>query len=191
MHLPSPRTSCGLVPSWMASITHHYSVPPDDTHSSWKARIPFRNRRRFLFLATAFAAISLLYSSHQLLGEKFPRLTVTITQTAPSTAGNVFVEPPPVQPVVFSLIMISEQSAQEGVILLKVHHSTFILFPYCGLVVTNSLFSPLSCTRHDPSISILSATKLRRLSWRLDSAFSHARYIASLCDFTGCHSRAC
>ena len=175
----------------MASIPHHSCIPPDDTHSSWKARIPFRNRRRFLFLATAFAAISLLSTSYQLLGEKFSRLTVTITRTAPSTTENVFVEPPPVQPVVFSLIMISEQSAQEGVILLKVHYFPFILFPYCGLVVTKPFFSPLSCTPHDPSISISSAMKLRRLSWRLDSAFSNARYIASLCDFTDCHSRAC
>jgi len=47
-----------------------------------------------------------------------PPLTVTITRTAPPTTKTLIVEPP-VQPVVFALIMYSESSAKEGAVLLK------------------------------------------------------------------------
>ena len=146
----------------MADIPQHprACISPHETQSFWDgARLPFRNRRRVtFFLATAFAAIGLFYS-HQYLGGKYlhslsqpqacqsldphipclpevqidsPPLPVTITKTAPPTTETVVVKPL-VQPVVFSLLMISEQSAQEGVILLKVLHMAF-LFQHCGLV---------------------------------------------------------
>ena len=44
-------------------------------------------------------------------------------KTALSTTETVVVEPR-VQPVVFSLVLVSEQSAQEGTILLKVRYMT-------------------------------------------------------------------
>ena len=122
----------------------------DHTHSSWRsARFPCRSRRRvtLLYLAAALFALStLLYYSQQLLGENYPlssprpqacqsldphiscmpelqvdspRLTVTITQTAPSPTETVVIAPP-LEPVVFSLIMISESAADEGSFLLKV-----------------------------------------------------------------------
>ena len=126
-------------------------ISPHDPQSLWNgARLSFRTRRRvsFLFLFIASAVVALLHQSHQFLGEKNlhhlsrpqacqsldlntpcelelhvdpPPLTVTVTHTAPPTIETVFVEPP-VEPVVFSLIMISEQSAKESTVLIKVHH---------------------------------------------------------------------
>ena len=123
-------------------------IHPQETQSFWNgARLPFRYRRRvtLLVLAISLSAIALLlYSSNHLLDEKYlhplsqlqacqsldaqkpcvPELQVdspplTVTITSPSKTDTVIVKPP-VQPVVFSLVMVSEQSAKEGVILLKV-----------------------------------------------------------------------
>ena len=128
--------------------------PTQETHSVWNGgRLSFRNRRTvtFLFLATASAVVALLFFSHRLLGEEYfhpssqphacqsldphipcvpelqadsPPPTVAIIPTTPSTTETVAVEPP-VQPVVFSLVMVSEQFAKEGTILLKVRYMGF------------------------------------------------------------------
>ena len=124
------------------SVPYHPHTSPDDNQSSWNGgRLPFRTRRRVTFLLVAAAFVSILLYSQQPLGEKYPRacqsldpqitcvpelqvdyppLTVTITRTAPPTTKTVIVEPP-VQPVVFSLVMYSESSAKEGAVFLKVH----------------------------------------------------------------------
>ena len=131
-------------------------IPPHETQSFWNgARFPYRSRRRVTlwYLAAAVALSILLYYSYLLLGEKYPhpsprpqvcqsldphmpcqpelqvdspRPTVTITQTAPSTTETVVIAPP-VEPVVFSLIMISESAADEGTFLLKVSYWTFLV----------------------------------------------------------------
>jgi hypothetical protein len=110
--------------------------------SSFGSMSLFRTRRRVIFwlLGATFVLIG-LYSHWQypLGGEKYfescqsldpqipcvpsaqidsPPHTVTITQTAPPTTKTMIVEPP-VQPVVFALIMYSESSAMEGAVLLK------------------------------------------------------------------------
>jgi hypothetical protein len=115
--------------------------------SSFGSKSLFRTRRRIIIwlFAVTFALI-VLYSHWQspLGGEIFlescqsldpqipcvpsalidsPPHTVTITQTAPPTTKTMIVEPP-VQPVVFSLVMYSETSAMEGAVLLKVLHLT-------------------------------------------------------------------
>jgi hypothetical protein len=118
--------------------------------SSFGSMSLFRTRRRVIFwlLGATFVLIG-LYSHWQypLGGEKYfescqsldpqipcvpsaqidsPPHTVTITQTAPPTTKTMIVEPP-VQPVVFALIMYSESSAMEGAVLLKVLHLTLCL----------------------------------------------------------------
>ncbi|KAH9007513.1 hypothetical protein EDB83DRAFT_2236405 [Lactarius deliciosus] len=118
------------------STTYH---PRNSLDGSWHGgRSLFRTRRvAFLLLAGALASIILF--SQQLPGEKHPQacqpsdpqttcvpelridsppVTVTVTRTAPPTTKTVIVEPP-VQPVVFALVMFSESSAKEGAILLK------------------------------------------------------------------------
>jgi hypothetical protein len=87
----------------------------------------------FLLLAVVFVAIILLSQKHlhappyQAL---HPQTQVapashkglppsTITVTAPPVVQTILVEPP-VEPVVFALIMYSVSSAKEGAILLKV-----------------------------------------------------------------------
>lgn len=138
---------------------------PSLFQSSWfGGRSPLRTRRRVIFcLFAATFALIVLYSHWQqpLGGERYfescqsldpqvpcvpeqlinhPLHTVTITQTAPPTTKTMIVEPP-VQPVVFALIMYSEVSAVEGAVLLKVLNST-------------SLFlDPLSCVTQ-PSSSV-------------------------------------
>ena len=116
-------------------------VSPHETRSfSNGARLPFRKRFHvmFLFLATAFAAITLLYYSHRRLGENYPHplsrpqacqsldphITCVPEVRVNSPSLTVVVEPS-VQSVIFSLVMFSEQSAKEGVVLLKVHHLAF------------------------------------------------------------------
>ena len=108
-----------------------------------------------LVLATSLFVLALLYSSNHVLDEKYlhplsqhvpelqvdsPPLTVTVTQTSPgpSKTETVIVKPP-VQPVVFSLVMVSEQSAREGVILLKVHYIAFY-FNIAASCITKPLF---------------------------------------------------
>ena len=134
------------------SIPHHPRTSPDGTQSSWNGGIPFRTRRRVTFLLLAAAFASIVFYSQKPLGEKYPQacqsldpqitcvpelqvnsppLTVTITRTAPSTTETVVVEPP-VQPVVFALVMYSESSAKEGAVLLKVSHLAFIIAALCN-----------------------------------------------------------
>ncbi|KAH9023197.1 hypothetical protein EDB84DRAFT_477760 [Lactarius hengduanensis] len=120
----------------------HHSTPYHPRNSpdgSWHGGILlFRTQRvAFLLLATALASVVLFSGQHP--GEKHPQacqtsdlqttcmpdlrsdsppVTVTVTRTAPPTTKTVIVEPP-VQPVVFALVMFSESSAKEGAVLLK------------------------------------------------------------------------
>ena len=124
--------------------------------SSWfGGRSPLRTRRRVIFcLFVATFALIALYSHWQrppgvekyfescqsldpevpcvpeALIDSPPQHTVTITQTAHSTTKTMIVEPP-VQPVVFALIMYSESSAMEGAVLLKVLSSTLFFLDRC------------------------------------------------------------
>ena len=143
-----------------SKLQHPYNTR-DHAHSSRRrARFPCRIRRRvtLLSLAAAFALSTLLYYSHQFLGEKYPHpspqlqacqsldpptsckrelqvhsprqtftitQTATITQIAPSPTETVVIAPP-LEPVVFSLIMVSESAADEGTFLLKVSYWTFL-----------------------------------------------------------------
>ena len=144
------RPKSVLVRSGMASPyhsipKHHPSTSLDATQSSWnRGRLSFRTRRRvtYLLLVATFASIALLYSQ-QFLGERYPQpqadlqfdsppLTVTITRTAPPTTETLVVKPP-VQPVVFSLLMYSESAAMEGAVLMKVFYLAFLV-QHCGLV---------------------------------------------------------
>jgi hypothetical protein len=103
------------------------------------ARQPFRTRpRRVIFFLFAIAFVSIiLFSQHHvlvehaqphhasldpqtLLHDSLPPSTITVT--APPAIQTAFVEPP-VEPVVFALVMYSESSAKEGAILLKVPSS--------------------------------------------------------------------
>ena len=121
------------------SITsYNRRTSSDDNQSSWNGARFFRTRRRVTFLLVAVVFASIVYSQNP-LGEKYsldpitrvpelhvdPPLTVTITRTAPPTIETVAVEPP-VQPVVFSLVIYSESSAKEGAVLLKVRYLAFI-----------------------------------------------------------------
>lgn len=130
-------------------LPHHPRSSPDDTQTSWfGGKSLFRTRRRLTFWLFAATFASIVLYSHWLRplgGEKYfdscqpldpqipcvpelqvdpPPLTVTITRTAPPTTKTVFVEPP-VQPVVFALIMYSESSAKEGAVFLKVRYLAF------------------------------------------------------------------
>jgi hypothetical protein len=202
----------------MASLPFHLRTSPDDSQpeppwfqpSSFGGKSLFRTRRRviiWLFAATFALIILYSYWQHPLSGQKYfescqsldlqipcvpetlidsPPHTVTITQTAPPTAKTMIVEPP-VEPVVFALIVYSESSAMEGAVLLKV---------LCYVLIAAScntalFFRLLLCTLHDPFIFTSSVTKRHGLTWRLDSAFSHTRYITSPCAFTSCHTRPC
>jgi hypothetical protein len=216
--LPSPYIHHHIIqfPLFQSGMSAPYfpfyprSSSPDGIQPSWRSL--FRTRRRVTFwLVGASFALIVLYSHWEqpLGGEKIlescqsldpqipcapdmhvdsPPPTVTITQTAPPTTKTMIVEPP-VQPVVFALIMYSESSAKEGAVFLKVLHLAFCYFTLPRVTSHNLFFSPLSCTLHDPSIFTSSATKRRGHTWRGDYTSSHTRYIASPCDFTSCHYR--
>jgi hypothetical protein len=202
----------------MASLPLHPLTSPDDSQpefpwfqsSSFGGKPLFRTRRRVIFwlFGATFALIILYTHWQQPLGEEryfescqsldpqipcvpeipfdSPPHTVTITQTAPPTTKTMVVESP-VEPVVFALIMYSESSAMEGAVLLKVLCYVLVAAS-CNTVL---FFRLLLCTLHDPFIFTSSATEWRGYTWRLDSAFSHTRYITSPCAFTSCHTRPC
>ena len=80
------------------------------------ARMP--RRLMFLLVAVAFATV-ILFSRRPLLAEP---TGASLDLHSPSLPQNT-----PLEPVVFALIIVSEDSAKEGAILLKVSS----LFFYC------------------------------------------------------------
>ena len=100
---------------------------PDDvqvTSFLYDDRRSFRARSRHLIILLFGAAVAALvfFSQHSLLSESLldPRPLISPQNTVATAPSTV------VEPVVFALIMYSENSAKEGAILIKVAFSAWI-----------------------------------------------------------------